>query len=528
MYRQQRSVKNGYENSQGEHDCGFGPGQNLPVDSLPISDPHIMTIKPSPFLISAAICTLGFSLGHSADSTWNNTGTDFNAPGSWTAGVPGAGNQAIFNSAAVTNPNLSSSLSLGQLNFSTANASGYTISASPGQSFTLTTSPAIVSAANSGINTITANLILSGGGTRTFQQQGNGTLAITGNISEVSGSTTLSLVRISGGVNNPTFTLSGSNSHTGGTIMTTGTLNLGSATALGTGAFRTNGSTTTVNNSTAGSLTFANALELNNSNAVFTGSAMTFSGTVTLSGNPAGSERVIAVESSRLTLDGNITETNGSRPLTKAGAGILVLNGATLSYTGTTTVSAGTLLINGDASTSAGASVSANATLGGNGTVGGNTTVSNNAILTPGSEGVGKLTIESDLTFAGTDSKVTFELASGARGVAYDAVDVGNALTYNGDLTLTITSLLANGTYDLFSFTTQTGSFDSISFAGGFYTGPFVNNSGVWTATSGGQTFSFSQVTGDLVVVPEPSGWSFLVLGVAFLAFRWRRVLATR
>lgn len=229
-------------------------------------------------------------------------------------------------------------------------------------------------------------------------------------------------------------------------------------------------------------------------------------------------------------LSGVVSGSSGNS-LQKEGAGVLELTN-TNTYLGTTTVNAGTLLINGNQSAATGAvSVAANATLGGGGTIGGATTIADSGILAPGNS-PGVLTFASSLTLAGADTEVNFELASGVRGTDYDGVNVGGALAYNGDFTLSIAASIADGTYNLFDFGSQTGGFESILFGGvGPYSGFFSDQGlGVWTATSAGQNFTFNHSTGDLLVaaVPEPSTYALLLggLGALFLIRRRSRILA--
>jgi len=97
----------------------------------------------------------------------------------------------------------------------------------------------------------------------------------------------------------------------------------------------------------------------------------------------------------------------------------------------------------------------------------------------------------------------------GDRGVAYDAVDVGSALTYGGTLTLDFSGdLYTEGvyTFDLFNFGSSAGSFSSMSLAG-IYSGSFTDNAGIWGLTDGDNSWSFNQGDGILTftVVPEPN-----------------------
>lgn len=220
--------------------------------------------------------------------------------------------------------------------------------------------------------------------------------------------------------------------------------------------------------------------------------------------------------------------------LVKSTSGTVSLTAAN-TYTGTTSVSAGTLLLSGNGAISsstlidvaAGATLdvagvtggyvlASGQTLKGNGTIRGDATIE--GALAPGAS-PGLLTFENSLVL-GAASETFMEIIGTSRGVAggYDAIDIGTSLSYGGDLILTMTSGISLGTYDLFDFSSQTGDFASVSFAGGFYAGTFTNNgSGIWSATDtngSGQTFQFSQATGDLSVVPEPSTTLLAGLGL--------------
>jgi len=128
-------------------------------------------------VISAALSPSAFA----AARTWGNTGTDFNTAGNWVEGTaPGTSDHAVFNTAATQQPNLSTSLTIQQVLFSTAAASPYTLSSS-GSNVRLTltatgnqaANSALVSSATSGTNTVSAPIVLgAASGSQTFFKTG--------------------------------------------------------------------------------------------------------------------------------------------------------------------------------------------------------------------------------------------------------------------------------------------------------------------------------------------------------------------
>ncbi|HMO51511.1 MAG TPA: choice-of-anchor D domain-containing protein, partial [Kiritimatiellia bacterium] len=188
---------------------------------------------------------------------------------------------------------------------------------------TLGASPTFV-----GSHNLTVNGTVAIAANRTLNVTAN-TLALAGNISGAG-------VLTKGG--NGTMTLSGNNSHAG-TTLSAGTLNINSATALGTasGTFTISG-VSTINNTSGGAVTTSNHPQNWNANFTFTGSNPLNLGTgnVTL-----GANRTVTVSASTLTVGGAIS---GAFSLTKAGAGTMVLSGNN-TYSAGTTISAGTLQI---------------------------------------------------------------------------------------------------------------------------------------------------------------------------------------
>lgn len=147
------------------------------------------------------------------------------------------------------------------------------------------------------------------------------------------------------------LTLSGNNTFGSGKTFTlsSGTLNINSATALGAGTFQINGGTTI--NSTAA---FTNQT-LTNNNALTMNGDFTFTGTNSLNlgmgnvslGTTVGTSRTIIVSANTLTIGGQISNGTTANSITKSGAGTLVLSAAN-SYTGGTALTQGTLAIGSD------------------------------------------------------------------------------------------------------------------------------------------------------------------------------------
>ena len=144
-------------------------------------------------------------------------------------------------------------------------------------------------------------------------------------------------------INAGTLTLSGSNTYGGGTTLASGAqLNFNSPQAIGTGPLTINGGTI---DATGGPIVNVNT------NAENWNSDFTFGGTNPLNLGPGtvtvNANRQITVNGAgALTVGGSFN--GGAYNLTKAGLGGLTL--ANANYTGTTTVSAGTLTVGGEPS----------------------------------------------------------------------------------------------------------------------------------------------------------------------------------
>jgi fibronectin-binding autotransporter adhesin len=207
------------------------------------------------------------------------------------------------------------------------------------------------------------------------------------------------------------------------------------------------------------------------SNLVFGGGTLQYTGgnistdrNFTINAGTTGTINV-STASSTLTMSGGSAATSGS--FIKSGPGTLVLTGSNL-HTGTTTVSGGSLIVDGSLTSGSAVSIASGATLGGDalGNIAGTVTPAVGGIIAPGDPGViGTLNVGT--LNLNTGSIVNFEFSTTP---ANDKILATNANLNGGSLDLyqvgTTTAFTTPGTYTLFSISNlASGSFGNLSIA---------------------------------------------------------------
>jgi autotransporter-associated beta strand protein len=412
--------------------------------------------------------------------------------------------QALGTAAAGTTVASGASLELGTgLNYSTAES--LTINGSGGSHGgalrggsgpgTTTFAGAITAATDATIHSGGYILTLTGGidknGT-VLTLTGGGTVNISG--TGISGSDPDSDLVVDG----TTVNLDVANTYNGPTyIRNGGVINANAANALPTASGRSN---LILDDVGSGSSTL-------NLNSGIAQSVASLSGAASSGVALGTSNLTLGSASGSTTFAGTISGSTGG--LIKDGASTQILAGAN-TYDGATTVSGGTLLLNGDQSAANGATtVASGATLGGTGTSGAvTTTIQSGGTLTGGTDGtISTLTFTDDL-IAQSGSTWLVDIASGAADLI-----IANLIDLSGSPTLVVNdtgSWAAGQTWNIAQYTS--------SLSGMFASGATV-------VGSRGTTFTIDYSNGGFITltsaVPEPSAVLVILFGLGALGF-WR------
>ena len=161
--------------------------------------------------------------------------------------------------------------------------------------------------------------------------------------------------------------------------------------------------------------------------------------------------------------DGRIMDNAGTTALTKVGSGAFTLTGTNNTYSGGTSVTDGTLLVNNAAGSGTGSgslAVNAGGTLAGNGTIVGAVTVTAGGALLPGNP-LGLLTISNNLTLAGGSTTL---MQVQHNPPTNSSVKISGTLMLGGTLSVTnIGGALTNGdSFQLFRAASFTGGFTNL------------------------------------------------------------------
>lgn len=489
-------------------------------------------------------------------TTWTGTnGANWSASGNWKPSTPtttGTFSLVYFgNTAAVTGTNNIGPVTVDSILFNNSGTTGqtrqYTLAASGSGSLKLTSGGSVTSTASTGstlTDTISNNVQLLG--TSTFNQGTNHNLTISGSLTGGSilktGAGDLSLTgaaSLSAGnslnINQGSVTLN----NTSFSVLDNQQVGLGSAG--NSGVLKFNGVTS---GSTAATFSLNGSAALSPqqfSNITFTSGTFNSatSGTTPITLTLAGGfQSQIGTD----TINGVIQDNSPTGKVSVTlGSGVTsnvwVLKGNN-TYTGATTITANAKMIM-DGVISGSSATTSSGYLGGSGTFAGAVSVLSGT-LSPGgtstangviNDSIGTLTIGS-LTLA--NPATVAMTVSGSSAGQYDQI-VTNSIDYAGTLALTLSGSYADYTsFNLFSGFGASHTGDLLGISLSALGSPYSSLSFAAAPVDGGdwytgwndfhQRLKFSQSTGTLTVVPEPSSIVFAGIGLAMFGWStWTR-----
>jgi len=302
---------------------------------------------------------------------------------------------------------------------------------------------------------LTSNRVISGAGALT--KIGAGTLTLAGT-NTYAGGTTINAGRIAVSSDANLGNASGALTFNNGTLENTAAFTSGRTVTLNSpgGQFLTDADLTLTGSiGGAGSLTKegGGALVLAADNS-YSGGTLIQTGTLQLgSGGTSGWIQGAVQNNGTLVFDRSDSMSfagliSGTGSVEQQGNGTTVLSAAN-TYTGPTAVRAGSLIINGDQTAATGStSVDGGGTLGGKGTIGGDVSIADGGTLSPGDVGAapGTLSIKGSLAMSDTSNlNVNLGQANVVGGPLNDLVQTNGDLTLDGTLNVSVPS---GGTFD--------------------------------------------------------------------------------
>ncbi len=458
------------------------------------------------FLRSGLCVLLMLAAGaEGATLTWTGAAGDgaTATAGNWSpAQAPVAGDLLIYSGATSLAPQLAAGLAAGSISFDST--AGAFVLGGPG---VYTLGAAGITNNSTNLETVSNSLILSA--TQTWSAT-TGALTMTGAVATAGKALTVSgsfntilqgVVSDTGTMTKSgtgTLTLSGINTLTGATTLTAGTLVIGNNAAFGTGTLSLKGGT--IQGDAA--RTVANAISLGAStsvagasNLIFNGSLLQSGGSRTLTVNntgttalaggiqltDSGTVRTLTITGTgAVVVSGVIIDGVAAGSITKSGTGTLTLSAAN-TYTGTTALSAGTLILGNNSAAGRGVLSLGTATL--QSSISG-LTLANNVTLA----GTTIFSGSNDITFSGivtgTGSR-TLTFSSTALATFAGTFNLSSSLTARtqilaGTGNVTISSVIQNGSTATTGNLTMsgTGILTLTGASGNTYTGTTTVNDG--------------------------------------------------